>query len=32
MALTPLDLIKGHLNLNDQAMAALRQAHQPIFH
>ncbi|PZM08094.1 cupin domain-containing protein [Rhizobium tubonense] len=30
MALTPPDLIRGHLNLDDTAMSALRQSHQAV--
>jgi oxalate decarboxylase len=30
MALTPPELIKGHLNLDDKAMAALRRTHRPV--
>jgi oxalate decarboxylase len=30
MALTPPELIRGHLNLDDQAMGALRRTHRPI--
>jgi oxalate decarboxylase len=30
MALTPPDLIRGHLNLDDTAMSSLRPSHRPI--
>jgi oxalate decarboxylase len=30
MALTPPDLVSGHLNLDDTAMGALRRTHRPI--
>jgi oxalate decarboxylase len=30
MALTPPDLVVGHLNLDDIALASLRQTHRPI--
>jgi oxalate decarboxylase len=30
MALTPPDLVKGHLNLDDTAMRALRRDYRPV--
>ena len=30
MALTPPDLVKGHLNLDDAAMRALRRDYRPV--